>query len=379
MSERENAGHGIRIGVVLATLGMLAGVTMLVALVMHALAVRWHTPFGGANVAMDLRIPGPDLEAAPQYDSARSVTENQRLLTRYEWIDRGKGIARIPIESAMRILAGESTAGETAPKQPPQGQPDRDAQDPSARVSGPITMTYPAVAQRPGGMLPLDTHFTDERGRAASLAEYFGRGPVVLVFGYYRCPNLCSTLMENVLVSLSAASIAAGSYDIVSVSVDPREDARDAAVRGRMYRAAYGDLPLHLLTGSAGDSQRLADAAGVRYAYDPETGQYAHPLALLVVAPDGRVSRYFAGVQFDPPALRLALVEAADGRIGTLTDRIFLRCAHYDPRTGRYTVASMSFVRGGSLVLASSFGVWLWRRRKTRARSPGAHPAGRLE
>src|SRR3954471_9593277 len=228
MSEHENAPHGIRIGVVLAILGALAGVTVLVAVVMHALAVRWHAPFGGANAAMNMRIPGPNLEAAPQYDSARSETESQRLLTGYEWIDRDKGIARIPIESAMRILAGEPPAGERTPKQPPQGHLERDPQDPSARSFGPIAMTYAAVAQRPGAMLPLDTHFTDERGRGASLADYFGRGPVVLVFGYYRCPNLCSTLMENVLVSLSAAAVAAGSYGIVAVSVDPRENAGDA-------------------------------------------------------------------------------------------------------------------------------------------------------
>jgi protein SCO1/2 len=385
MTEHDRPGHGIRVGVVLATLGVLAAVTILVAVVMHAGASLWRTPLAGANAPMDLHIPGPNLASAPQYDSAGSVAEEERLLARYEWIDRSAGVARIPIDTAMRILAGEAPAraapaGAAAPgtgtpeiskemrtKPPDESKPA--AGEEGAASAAPLAAAE--VTQRAGALLPLDTRFTDEGGQEASLARYFGRGPVVLVFGYYRCPNLCSTLMENVLVSLSAASLAALAYDVVGVSIDPRENARDAADKGQAYRATYANLPLHLLTGSAADTKRLARAAGVHYAYDAERHQYAHPLALVVAAPDGRVSRYFAGVQFDPRTLRLALVEAARGRVGTLSDRVFLRCAHFDPKTGRYTVAAMSFVRGGSLVFACGVGVWVWRRRRNRVGSHG--------
>ncbi len=387
MSGHETGGHGVRSGVVLATIAALAGVIALVAALVHVLAMLWHTPAGGANAPMDVRIPGPVLESAPAHENARGATESESLLARYEWIDREKGIARIPIDSAIQILATQGRGQGAGANAPSQGESGRSAHmtpasatlRPTSAMSeqdeaavGPVAT--PEVAQRPGTQLPLDVRLADENGREVSLGRYFGGGPVVMVFGYYRCPNLCSTLMESVLVSLSAMSDAPAAYEIVGIGIDPRENAADAAAKATVYRSTYASLPLHLLAGTGAASERLARAAGVRYAYDAQSGQYAHPLAVLVLAPDGRISRYFAGVKFDPETLRLGLIEAADGRIGTLTDRIFLRCAHYDPATGRYTLAAMTFVRGGSLVIALGLGLWMWRGRGRRSPSARASP-----
>ena len=221
------------------------------------------------------------------------------------------------------------------------------------------------LVQRPGVLLPLEVLLKDETAREAPLARYFGRAPVVLVFGYYTCPTLCTTLMEGVLLALGATGLPNQSYEIVGVSLDSREGPDDAARKAALYRSAHGDVPLHLLTGTSAASSALTRAAGFRYAYDSRFDQFAHPLAFLIVTPDGHVSRYFPGVRFDPRDVRLALIEASGERIGSLSDRIFLRCAHYDPAAGRYNVAVMTFVRGASFVLIAALALWMWRRRKS--------------
>lgn len=357
----DRAQHGIRSGVVLASLGVLALVIAGVAVIMHVLSVHWRADPAGANAPLDARIEAPVLESAPQYDASRYFAAKEGVLASYGWIDREKGVARIPIETAMRIMAGERV--EASSPELPKGAPRSE----QSRTPGDANATA-GVEQRPGARLPLDTTFLDESGSARQLAAYFGATPVVLVFGYYRCPTLCTTMMESVLTSLAATQLAQSAYAVVGLSIDPREGPPDALRKARAYRAAYEGLPLSLLTGTREASTRIAKAAGVSYAYDSAVDQYAHPLALMVVAPDGRISRYFGGVRFEPRELRLALVEAAQGRIGTLTERIFLKCAHFDPATGRYTIAALWFVRGGVLLTLAALAAIVWRRRSRRAR-----------
>ena len=219
------------------------------------------------------------------------------------------------------------------------------------------------VTQRVGERLPLDVRLTDAQGRETTLAKQSGGVPAIVVFGYYRCPTLCTTLMESVLVAASASGLAPDAYRIVEIGIDPRESARDASAKAELYRNAYGPLPLELLTGRESDTRRIASAAGVEYAYDERFGQYSHPLGFIVATPGGTISRYFPGVGFDAKDVKLALIEASDGRTGSLADRIFLRCAHYDEATGRYSLAAMSAVRAISLALAAALGVWIWSRR----------------
>lgn len=226
--------------------------------------------------------------------------------------------------------------------------------------------TAAELVQRPGALLPLGVVLRDETGLEAPLSRYFGRVPAVLVFGYYRCPTLCTTMMEGVLLALSATGLRHDAYQIIGVSIDPREQPQDAAHKAALYRTAYERAPLHLLTATAAASSALTRAAGFRYAYDSRFDQYAHPLAILILTPDGRISRYFPGVSFEPRDVRLALVEASGERIGSFSDRLFLRCAHYDPAAGRYNFAVMAFVRGACGVLVAMLALWLWRLRKSR-------------
>jgi protein SCO1/2 len=224
----------------------------------------------------------------------------------------------------------------------------------------------PQVEQRIGETLPLRTPLVDESGSAVTLGKYFHRAPVVLVFGYYRCPTLCTTLMEGVLTGLAASGLDPKTYRILGVSIDPRERAADARAKARTYRQTYANLRIDLLTGDERDTRALAQSAGVSYTYDARYAQYSHPLGFIVVAPDGRISRYFPGVAFDPREARLALIDASESRIGSWSDRIFLRCAHYDPATGRYSLAVMSMVRAACALIAVALLAWMWRRRSTR-------------
>ena len=364
MPEHDTAHHGIRAGAVLGTLGALLAVILLVGGTVHLLAIWWGTPVAGANAPMNLRIEGPVLESAPQYERSRYFAAKDELLRSYGWIDRKGGIARIPIEDAMKIMAGERLAPPEAQKNDTTG-----ALPPQSPQAAERTLAAANVVQHPGALLPLDVVVADEGGHEGPLSRYFGRSPIVIVFGYYRCRTLCTTMMEGVLQALSATRLDRSAYQILGVSIDPRETSRDAADKGRIYRTAYEDLPLRLFTANAVDTRRLSNAAGVQYAYDSAADQYAHPLALLVVGPEGRISRYFPGVQFDARALRLAIVEASEGRVGSVTDRIFLRCAHFDPRTGRYTLAALTFVRGGALlVLLTLMGWVVWQRLQRRRR-----------
>jgi protein SCO1/2 len=240
-----------------------------------------------------------------------------------------------------------------------------------AAHAGPLA--YPAppqteFVQRLDAQLPLHEAYTDDNGRLVRLGSFFGVQPVVLVLGYYRCPNLCSTLMDGLLESLADVALPAHAYRVVGVSIDPHETADTAARKKATYAAlldrAGGDL--HLLTGGEQQIEALADSAGLRYAYDPSIRQFAHPAGFIVATPAGRISHYFMGVRFDPRDVRLALVDASAGRIGSPVDRLLLLCSHYDPATGRYSVTAMALVRAACLLVMAALAGWIWRQRAKR-------------
>jgi protein SCO1/2 len=211
----------------------------------------------------------------------------------------------------------------------------------------------------PGTRLPLDAILRDDAGQPVRLAALFDR-PVVLVPGYYTCPNLCSTVFEGVLQALALSGLAAGDYRLVGVSIDPRDGAAAAASRKRAYAALLpgGSADLTLLTGDPRTLARLQTALGYRTVADRETGELAHGAGFVVLDADGRIARVFSGVRFDPAALRAAV------RVPTpsLGQQVLMLCAHFAPTSGRHTDAALALVRAGALLLPLLFLAWLWRR-----------------
>ncbi|MGE5468699.1 MAG: SCO family protein [Ignavibacteria bacterium] len=216
--------------------------------------------------------------------------------------------------------------------------------------------------------LPANAGFTDESGRAVRLLDYLGDQPLVIVPGYFECQNLCGTLMDGVLEALAQSGLPSNSYRLLAVSIDPREDAATAQRRMAAFRPIFArEVDAHFLTGPAASAEALAASLDFRFEWDAAHAQYIHPAAFVVATPDGRIARRFDGVRFEARDLRLALVEASAGRVGSAGDRLLLMCSHYDPVTGRYSFAAMTAVRAAGLLAATALGGWLWRRRGGRA------------
>jgi len=230
--------------------------------------------------------------------------------------------------------------------------------------------------QRLDQPLPLETTFRDEQGRAVSLASYFGSKPVILSFVYYDCPMLCSQVINAMTATLRTMSLQAGrDFEVVLVSFDPRETPALAADKKTEYLARY-DRPgtaggWHFLTGDESSIRRLTDAAGFKYTWDEDTKQFAHPAGIIVATPDGRPARYLFGIEYGPRDVRLALVEASEGKVGTPVDAFLLYCYHYDPMTGRYGLLIMRMLRvaGLATVLALGSFIVVMIRREKRART----------
>jgi protein SCO1/2 len=192
--------------------------------------------------------------------------------------------------------------------------------------------------------------FRDDTGATVHLGDYFGSKPIVLVPAYYNCPNLCGVVIHDLVARFKPLSFDVGNqFDVVFVSIDPRETPAIAAAKKQSYLQEYGRTGTaagwHLLTGEQASIQQLADEIGFRYAYDAALDQYAHPSGLLVLTPQGKISRYFYGLEYGTTDLRLGLVEASANRIGSPLDQVLLRCYHYDPVTGKYDIAIMNIVR----------------------------------
>jgi protein SCO1/2 len=226
------------------------------------------------------------------------------------------------------------------------------------------------IDQRLNGLVPLDLKFRDETGRTVSLGDYFGTKPVILVFVYYECPMLCTLTLNGLVRDLRAIPFDVGKeFNVVTVSFDPRETPELAAKKKQTYLDEYrrpgAAAGWHFLTGEQAAIEGLTNAAGFRYKYDPESQQWAHATAIMVLTPKGRLSRYFYGIEYSARDLRLGLVEAAGNRIGTPVDQVLLYCYHYDPMTGRYGLIIMSMLRlGGALtVLALAVSIAIMLRR----------------
>ena len=229
-------------------------------------------------------------------------------------------------------------------------------------------------AQRLDQQMPLDAVLKDEAGRAVKLGDYFGSKPVVMTFVYYQCPMLCPLTLNGISSALKALSFTPGQdFEIVVVSFDPRDTPEAANAKKQAHLAHWNTKATaagwHFLTADAETIKTITSAAGFSYQWDEKTGQFAHVSGVLTLTPDGKLSRYFYGVEYSPKELRLALVESGQGRIGSKVDELLLYCFHYDPTVGKYGWAVMTLVRlGGALTVALIVGfVLVMRRREGRA------------
>ncbi len=207
--------------------------------------------------------------------------------------------------------------------------------------------------QKMGARVPMDLMFRDETGGIVRLGQLFRGKPVILNFMYYRCPMLCSMVMEGETSSLTELKFDVGrEFDVITVSIDPRDMPADAAKQKEKWIKRYGRFSTtssgwHFLTGHESAVKALANTVGFHYAYDMRMDQFAHATGLMVLTPGGLVSRYLYGFEFKPRDLKLALMEASASRIGTMTDQLLLLCYHYEPATGKYSRNAMNFVRAG--------------------------------
>lgn len=234
------------------------------------------------------------------------------------------------------------------------------------------------IEQRLGAQVPGELEFRDETGRTVHLQDYFNGKPHVLVLAYYRCPKLCTLVLNGLragMQSIDAELQIGDDFNVITVSFDPRETPPIAAAKKANYVAALKKPQAagswHFLTGEKPAINRLTEATGFYYAQDPETQEFAHASTLIILTPEGKVSSYLLGVQYLPKDLRLSLVEASGGKVGSPVDQALLYCFHYDPQAGKYTADVLFFVRlGGMTVLAAlaAFGVVMWRRERKRSR-----------
>jgi protein SCO1 len=192
--------------------------------------------------------------------------------------------------------------------------------------------------------LPLEETFTDSTGRPVRLGNIFGGKPVILVLAYFRCPNLCGIVLNGLLHSVRELKASAGSdFDVVAVSIDPSEPTSRAADKKASYVLRYGrpgtSEGWHFLTGGPAAIERLTNAIGFRYFYDEASDQFAHPSGIVVVTPQGRISQYLLGIEYPPQDLSHALEKASRGERGSLVHSLLLLCFHYNPETGKYSLA----------------------------------------
>ncbi|MSV30052.1 MAG: SCO family protein [Bryobacterales bacterium] len=253
-----------------------------------------------------------------------------------------------------------------------QGRPAIPSRASSNTLPAPLREV--GIDQHLDTQLPLDLVFKDEAGRSVRLGDYFGTRPVILAPVYYECSMLCSQVLSGLASALKAVTFDPGKdFEVVAFSFDPSEGPSQAAGKKdsstKRYKRAGTEKGWHFLTGDEASIKAITSALGFRYKYDESTRQFAHASAVITVTPQGRVARYFYGVDYAPRDLRFGLIEASQNRIGTVVDQAMLFCFHYDPTTGKYTTAAIALLRiAGVTTLLALAGFFLMNRR------PGTRP-----
>jgi protein SCO1 len=250
--------------------------------------------------------------------------------------------------------------------------------DPSqATTNGlPEALQKIGIEQKLGERLPLETEFKDESGKAVKLGEFFNKGrPVILAFVYYECPMLCNEVLNGLTGSLKGISFDAGKeFDVVAISFDARENEKPDLARNKKesYMSRYGrpgtEKGWHFLTGTPGAIEAATKAAGFGFEWDKKSNQFAHAGGVMIATPDGRMARYFYGIDYSPRDLKFGVMESAENKVGNAAEQLMLYCYHYDPSTGKYGLAILSVMRIAAvftLLGMAAMGLVFWRRNKT--------------
>ncbi len=248
------------------------------------------------------------------------------------------------------------------------GQMNNGVMSPPANTRPP-RLENVGIEQHLDAQVPPDLTFRDETGKTVKLGDYFGRKPLILNLVYYNCTMLCGEALAGLASAMRLVKFDVGNeFDVVTVSFDPRETPEMAAAKKKDYVGRYDRANAaagwHFLTGSTDSINALTKAVGFQYQYDAKTNQYAHATAIMVLTPQGRISRYFYGVDFPPKDLRMGLVEASQGKIGNAVDAVLLFCYHYDPETGKYGPMVANILRlaaAATILIMGIFLFILWR------------------
>jgi protein SCO1/2 len=238
----------------------------------------------------------------------------------------------------------------------------------------PTPLSHVNIEQKLNSRLPLEAVFKDETGQEVKLGQYFdGKRPVLMTLVYYECPMLCTQVLNGLVRAARVLPLIAGKdYDVVVISFDARETPKQAAEKKAVYLKAYGRPETagawHFLTGSLASIKTVTEAVGFYYQWDVHTAMYAHASAIYVATPDGRLSKYFMGIEYSPKDLRLGLVDASEHKIGTLVDQVLLFCYHFDPQSAKYTPFALGLLRvaGGATLLTMGGFVVIMLRRESR-------------
>jgi protein SCO1/2 len=290
-------------------------------------------------------------------------------------------IPTLVVRSRARALGALALLVPAMAQALPVGQALQTPLPPAANSTVPAILQNVKIDEKLGEALPLNAHFTAEDGSPVRLGDVLAKGrPTVLSLVYFNCPMLCGLILTGAARAMRETGLTLGKdFDAVTISFDPSDTPAVAAERQHGYLQSFGrpeaKRAWRFLTGAQPDIAAVADAVGFRYAYDAKTKQFAHPAAIFIITGDGHVARYFYGVEFPAHDVRLALVEAGHGRVGTSFDRLLLTCYRYDPASRAYVPYALGFLRVAMLGVLVGLGVVLgvfWRREwKRRGAGPG--------
>jgi protein SCO1 len=285
---------------------------------------------------------------------------------------------KLLLSLSILVLATNVLAQKTEHYNSPLYAPKKYDPSQAGTSSGlPMALKTVGIEQRLNEQLPLDAEFKNESGNTVRLGDYFGKErPVILALVYYECPMLCNEVLNGLTGSLKGVSFDAGKeFDVVAISFDARENEKPDLAKNKKasyltrYNRAGTENGWHFLTGTQSEIDKVTQAVGFNYKYDEATDQFAHAGGVTIITPEGKISKYFYGIDYAPKDLKFALMESSEGKIGNSVEQLYLYCFHYNPATGKYGLQILSVLRLMAVATILGLGGMLfvfWRRGKKR-------------